>query len=63
VSDETIEFDKTPLVEQQIEPLPGGEFALLMLRRNALGPTALLGGGLARVELGKEVFGGSHGGI
>ena len=43
VGDEPVELDEAALVEQQVEPLAGGELALLVLLRHAGGAAALLG--------------------
>ena len=36
VGDEAVELDEAALVEQQVEPLAGGELALLVLLRDAV---------------------------
>ena len=51
VSDEAVELDEAAGVEEQIQPLAGGELALLVLLGHSLGASSLLGEGLAVVEL------------
>src|SRR5262249_7538126 len=41
VRHEPVELDERPLVDQEIDPLPRGELALLVLRLDALLPSAL----------------------
>jgi hypothetical protein len=62
VGDEAVELDKAPLVEQEVEPLTGGELALLVLLGHAGRAPALLGEGLAMVELIEELTRIGHGG-
>ena len=62
VGDEAVELDEAALVEQQVEPLAGGELALLVLLRHAGGSPALLGEGLAVVQLIEQLSGVGHGG-
>ena len=50
VGDEAIQLDEAARIEQQVEPLPGGELALLVLLGDALRPAALLGLGLFVVQ-------------
>ena len=62
VGDEAVELDEAALVEQEVEPLAGGELALLVLLGDPRGSPALLGEGLAVVELIEELAGVGHGG-
>ena len=62
VGDEPVELDEAALVEQQVEPLARGELALLVLLRDARGAPALLGLGLAVMELLEQLSGVGHGG-
>ena len=61
VGDEAVELDEAALVEQQIEPLAGGELALLVLLRDARRSPALLREGLAVMELLEKFPGIRHG--
>ena len=61
VGDEAIELDEAALVEQQIEPLPRGQLALLVLLGHPRRPASLLGERLAVVELVEELAGVGHG--
>ena len=62
MGDEAVELDEAALVEQQVEPLAGGELALLVLLRHAAGAAALLGERLAVVQLVEQLSGVGHGG-
>ncbi len=59
VGDEHIEFFKTALVQQQINPFPRGQLAAPVLRIDPLLPAAQSGGVAAIFELGQDIF---HGG-
>ena len=61
VGDEAVELDEAARIEQQVEPLAGGELALLVLLGDAVGAAALLGRGLAVVQLVEEIAGVGHG--
>ena len=52
------ELDQAALVEQQIESFPGRQLSFLVLLRNAIGATALLGERLAVMQV-VESFRGS----
>jgi hypothetical protein len=43
MGDELVQLEEGPGVEQEIQPLPGGELACLMLLGDALGPATQLG--------------------
>ena len=62
MGDEPVELDEAALVEQQVEPLAGGELALLVLLRHPGRPAALFGERLAVVQLVEELPGVGHGG-
>ena len=62
VGHEAVQLDEAALVEQEVEALAGGELALLVLLGDPLGAAALLGLGLAVVELVEEIAGIGHGG-
>ena len=62
MGDEAVQLDEAALVEQKVEPLARGELALLVLLRHAGGTPALLGEGLAVVELVEELPRVGHGG-
>ena len=61
VGDEAVELDEAARIEQQVEPLAGGELALLVLLGEALGAAALLGLGLLVVQLIEELARCGHG--
>ena len=60
--DEPVELDEAALVEQQVEPLAGGELALLVLLRHAGRAPALLRERLPLVQSLEELSGVGHGG-
>ena len=62
VGDEAVQLDEAALIEQQVEPLPRGELALLVLLGDAGRPAALLGLGLAMMEVVEELAGVVHAG-
>ena len=62
VTDLTVELEEAALVQQQVEPLPGGELALLVLLGDPVGTTALLGEFLAVMEFVEKFSGVGHGG-
>jgi len=61
VGDEAVELDEAPLVEQPLEPLPGGELALPVLRGNAGRAAPCFGGGPASVQVLEAIPGGAQG--
>jgi hypothetical protein len=66
VADEFIEFFEGAFVEQQVNPFPGAEFALLVLALTALGATAGFGFAVEFAKLVEAVVvlavgGGGHG--
>jgi hypothetical protein len=61
VGDEPVELDEAPFVQEQVEPLAGGELALLVLLSYARRTTTLLGFGLAVVQLFEQFTGIGHG--
>lgn len=62
MSHESIEFDKTALVEQEVEPLSGGEFSLFVLLGHSGGTAALFRLGLAMMEVVEQLALIRHGG-
>jgi hypothetical protein len=60
VGDEAIELDEAALVEQEIQPLSGGELALLVLLSNPIGASALLGEALPVMKVIQEFSGVGH---
>ena len=61
MGDEAVELDEAALVEQEVEPLAGGELPLLVLLGHPRGAPALLGEGLTVVELVEELSRVGHG--
>ena len=61
MGDEAIELDEAARIEQQVQPLAGGELALLVLRGDAGGAPALFCERLAVVQLIEELAGVGHG--
>jgi hypothetical protein len=57
---ESVKLYEAPLVEQQINPLPSCELALLVLLGDTIGTSALFGDRLAVVELVEEFSGVWH---
>ena len=62
MGDEPVQLDEAPLVQQQVEPLAGGELALLVLLRDPLGPPTLLRERLALMQVVEEFSRIGHGG-
>ena len=62
MGDEAVELDEAALVEEEVEPLAGGELAFLVLLGHARRSPALFGQGLAVVELIEELARVGHGG-
>jgi hypothetical protein len=60
VRDEAIELDEAPLIQQEVEPLPRGKLALLVLLGDAGRAPALFGLGLAMMQIVEEVAGGGQ---
>lgn len=58
VADELVEFFEGPFVEEEMDALAGGEFAVGVLAGLALGATSGEGGGLSAAEF---VEAGGHG--
>jgi hypothetical protein len=61
VGDEAIELDEAAFVEQEIEPLAGGELAFLVLLSDAIRSPALIGKDLSVMQLVEEFSGVGHG--
>jgi len=61
MGDEAIERDQEARLEWEVQPLTGGELALLVLLRDAGGAPALFCEHLAVVELIEELTGVGHG--
>jgi hypothetical protein len=57
VGHEPVEFGESAGVEQQVQPLPGGELSLLVLLRDACCTTAFLSGRAAMMQVVEEVAG------
>ena len=62
VGDKPVELDEAAFVQQEVEPLPGGELAFLVLLRDPLGAATLLGERLAVMQIVEEFSGVRHGG-
>ena len=56
VDDEHVEFFKTALVQQQLDPFACGQLALGMLRRDARLAATRTGHGTAAVQLAKDIL-------
>ena len=60
VGDEAVELDEAAFVEQEVQPLAGGELALLVLLGDPIRSPALFGEGLAVMEVVEEFAGVGH---
>ena len=63
MGDEAIELDEAPFIEEQIEPLAGGELSLFVLLGDAVRSPALLGERLAMMEVVEKLPGVGHSGV